>query len=294
MAHTDHKRFYPTAQAWCDAPYKQVSVFGMSGLGKTRISNMLRTGGDWFHYSVDYRIGTRYMDEHIVDNFKRHAMRDPFLAPLLLSDSIYIASNIAFDNLTPLATYIGKPGNPALGGINIDEYQNRQRQHHRAEIAALQDTPHFISRARELYGYNHFICDSGGSICEVVNPDDPNDPILSTLAEHMLLVWIRHTADHTQALIDRFRQCPKPMYYHPEFLTTKWAEYKRQQGQEDDAIDPDKFAIWMYAQVLEHRQPLYAAMAKHWGITVDATDVANLRTPDDFTMLIETALPTHI
>ena len=40
---------------------------------------------DWFQYSVDYRIGTRYMDEHIVDNFKREAMGNPFLAELLRS-----------------------------------------------------------------------------------------------------------------------------------------------------------------------------------------------------------------
>jgi hypothetical protein len=37
---------------------------------------------------VDYRIGTRYMGEHIVDNFKREAMKVPFLRDLLRSDSI--------------------------------------------------------------------------------------------------------------------------------------------------------------------------------------------------------------
>ena len=89
----------------------------MSGLGKTRTAAMLRADGGWFHYSVDYRIGTRYMGEHIVDNFKREAMRNPFLRELLRSDSIYIASNISFDNLSPLSTYLGKPGDPEKGGI---------------------------------------------------------------------------------------------------------------------------------------------------------------------------------
>ena len=36
-------------------------------------------GGGWFHYSVDYRIGTRYMGEYIADNFKREAMKVPLL-----------------------------------------------------------------------------------------------------------------------------------------------------------------------------------------------------------------------
>jgi len=89
---------------------------------------MLRDAADWFHYSVDFRIGTRYMGEHIVDNFKREAMRNPFLRQLLRSDSIYIASNITFHNLDPLSTYLGKPGDPAKGGIPFAEYKLRQNR----------------------------------------------------------------------------------------------------------------------------------------------------------------------
>ena len=98
---------YRTAEDWKRARQRRVALFGMSGLGKTRISAMLREDAGWFHYSVDFRIGTRYMGEHIVDNFKREAMRTPFLRELLRSDSIYIASNITFHNLDPLSTYLG-------------------------------------------------------------------------------------------------------------------------------------------------------------------------------------------
>ena len=52
---------YPTADAWRAAPRKKVLVFGMSGLGKTHMAHLLRGSGDWFHYSIDYRIGTRYL-----------------------------------------------------------------------------------------------------------------------------------------------------------------------------------------------------------------------------------------
>ena len=69
-------------KAWRKAPSKRIMLFGMSGLGKTHISNLLRAGGGWFHYSVDYRIGTRYMGEHIADNFKREAMKMPLLREL--------------------------------------------------------------------------------------------------------------------------------------------------------------------------------------------------------------------
>ena len=36
-----------------------VSLLGMSGVGKTTLSKTLRRDGGWFHYSADYRIGTR-------------------------------------------------------------------------------------------------------------------------------------------------------------------------------------------------------------------------------------------
>ena len=135
---------YQSAQDWRGAPRKRVVFFGMSGLGKTFVSNMLRSAGGWFHYSIDYRIGTRYMGEYIADNAKAEAMKVPFLRDLLLSDSIYIGSNISFENLTPVSTYLGKPGDPAKGGMPIAEYRRRQAQFKQAEINALLDTSYFI------------------------------------------------------------------------------------------------------------------------------------------------------
>jgi hypothetical protein len=282
--------FYKTADAWRRAPAKRVLLFGMSGLGKTHVSNLLRETGAWFHYSVDYRIGTRYMGEHIVDNFKREAMRNPFLAHLLLTDSIYIASNITFDNLAPLSTYLGKPGDPARGGISFAEYRRRQDQHRTAEIAALLDTPHFAERAQDLYGYANFVCDSGGSICEVVDPEDDADPVLRCLSETMALVWIRGSDAHTDELIRRFARAPKPMYYRPDFLTAMWQEYLDLRGVGEDRVDPDDFIRWTYARALAHRQPLYAAMAENWGVAVDAADLARVESAADVTELIARAI----
>ena len=183
-----------------DWPAKAVTIFGMSGVGKTSLARMLRHH-DWFHYSVDYRIGTRYMGEHIVDNFKKEAMKNPFLRDLLRTDSIYISSNITFENLDPLSTYLGKPGNPDKGGISFADYLERQEQHREAEIAALHDVPMFVKKARDIYGYQHFICDSGGSLCEVVDVRDDKDPVMRSLAAHTLLLYIRGTPEHADELI---------------------------------------------------------------------------------------------
>ena len=283
---------YETAAEWTESANKRVLLFGMSGLGKTRASAILR-GGGWFHYSVDYRIGTRYMGEAISDNLKRQAMTVPLLRELLLSDSMRIASNITFDNLAPLSTYLGKPGDPAKGGLPFDEYRHRQTQHHDAEVDALLDTPRFISRARDLYGYQNFVCDSGGSICEVVNPDHRVDPVLSVLSRHLLLVWIEGSVAHTADLVRRFDRAPKPMYYRPEFLLESWDTYLAESGRMPGAVDPDAFVRWTYARALAHRQPRYAAMAANWGIKVSADAVAQVQTPDDFDALIAEAIDRH-
>ncbi|MBL3561185.1 ATPase [Rhodovulum sulfidophilum] len=281
---------YDTAEAWRQAERRHVLLFGMSGLGKTHVSNMLRAEGGWFHYSVDYRIGTRYMGEFIADNFKREAMKVPLLRELLRTDSVFIASNITFDNLAPLSTYLGKPGASDKGGLPFDDYMRRQEQHREAEISALLDTPRFIDRAAELYGYDDFVCDSGGSICEVVDAEDPADPVLSALAARLLLVWIEGSEAHTAELVRRFDRAPKPMYYQPAFLHEAWADYLSRTGLSEAAVDPDAFVRWTYARALAHRQPRYEAMARNWGVRVTAEEVAALRGPEDFTDLIARAI----
>ena len=281
---------YPTPADWEAAPARRVALFGMSGLGKTHLSALLREAGGWFHYSVDYRIGTRYMGEKIEDSVKREAMRVPYLRDLLLSDSIYIASNITFHNLAPLSTYLGKPGDPAKGGLPIEEYRRRQAEHEEAEIAALLDAPRFIDRAEEIYGYPHFVCDTGGSICEVVAPEDPSDPVMQALAGSMLLVWIEGSEAHREELIRRFSKAPKPMAYQPAFLTETWRAYLAETGAAEGDVDPDAFVRYAYGRALAHRQPRYAAMARHWGVSVTAEEAADVRDEAGFVRLVSAAL----
>ncbi|MDS9468686.1 ATPase [Paracoccus sp. MBLB3053] len=280
---------YNSTAEWLMAPRKRVLFFGMSGLGKTYLATMLRNAGDWFHYSVDYRIGTRYMGELIADNFKREAMKVPFLRELLLSDSVYIASNITFENLAPLSTYLGKPGSPSRGGLDFEEYMRRQDQHRAAEISSLLDTSHFIHRAKDIYGIPNFVCDSGGSVCEVVDPFAASDPVLDALERDLLLVWIKGSDAHTAELVRRFDRAPKPMYYQPQFLDRAWTDYRVEMGLREEQVNPDEFIRWTYARALAHRQPRYEAMARR-GVTLQAEEVAEVHTPDDLIALIGRAI----
>ena len=277
---------YATGREWLEAANKRILLYGMSGIGKTRLAQLLRDNGDWYHYSVDYRIGTRYMDEHIVDNFKREAMKSALLAQLLKSDSIYISSNFTFGNLAPLSTFIGKPGAASKGGVPVEEYRRRQALHAAAEKAALLDTGHFIDRAKGIYGYDHFVCDSGGSICEIADPADEEDPILAVLAKHHLMIWIEDGPEQSERLAEQFVRYPKPMYYAPAFFERNLDVYCRQGNVGIDRIDPDDFACWLYRHATRRRRDLYAAMASNFGLSIKAGELDRICDADGFNALV--------
>ena len=281
---------YKNRKDWETSTNKRVSLLGMSGLGKTKLSNMLQSTFSWFHYSVDYRIGTRYLDEHIVDNFKQEAMKNVFLRDLLLSDSIYISSNLNFNNLSPLSTYLGKPGSEDLGGIDFNLYKKRQKQHREAEILSVMDTNKFIEKSNNIYAYQNFVCDTSGSICEVVNPEDPNDPLLNHLSKNTLIILIKGDEKHKDQLIKRFKANPKPIYYNENFLNEKWSNFKNINNVDNKNVDPDKFILYCFEDLLDHRIPIYDSIAKNWGITINADDISKVENEKDFTNLVSNYL----
>ena len=281
---------YKNKKDWETSTNKRVSLLGMSGLGKTKLSNMLQSTFSWFHYSVDYRIGTRYLDEHIVDNFKQEAMKNVFLRDLLLSDSIYISSNLNFNNLSPLSTYLGKPGSEDLGGIDFNLYKKRQKQHREAEILSVLDTNKFIEKSNNIYAYQNFVCDTSGSICEVVNPEDPNDPLLTHLYKNTLIILIKGDKKHKDQLTKRFKANPKPIYYNENFLNEKWSNFKNINNVNNKNVDPNKFILYCFEDLLDHRIPIYDSIAKNWGITINADDISKVKNEKDFINLVSNYL----
>ena len=153
----------------------------------------------------------------------------------------------------------------------------------------MRDTVRFIDRAQDIYGYPNFVCDSSGSICEVVDAANPADPTMQALSQNLLLVWIKGTPDHRADLIQRFDRAPKPMYYRPEFLAQVWQEFLAANHVTEAQVNPDAFLRYGYARLLEHRQPRYEAMAT-WGVTVTADEVTQVRSAADVDALIAAAL----
>lgn len=264
---------------------RAITLLGMSGVGKTRLARTLRRD-DWFHYSGDYRIGTRYLDEEILDDVKRQAMTNPLLRDLLRSDSIHIANNLTVDNLRPLSTFLGKVGNPEQGGIGLREFKRRQELHRRAEISAMLDVPEFIRKAHEIYGYSHFINDAGGSLCEL-----NDESVLETLSLHTVILYIEATDKDEAALKARAESEPKPMYYPSEFFDELLDKYRSENNVDYVAvIDPDDFVRWVFPRLFAARIPRYRAIARRYGYTITSAEVADIETEKDFLGLVETVL----
>jgi len=258
----------------------------MSGVGKTHLSMLLRSH-HWFHYSGDYRIGTRYLDEPIMDLIKQQAMQTPFLRDLLRRDWINIRNNIKVHDLGPVMSFVGKLGNPELGGVPLDEFSRRQALYREAEIAAMQDVPEFIRKAHEVYGYDNFVNDVGGSLCEL---DEPS--VIDLLVQHSLILYIRVTEKaEEEALISRAQSSPKPLYYRPEFLAEQLQQYLELRGLEFTAqVDPDDFCSWVFPRLFHSRVPRYEAIARPHGYTVTSHEVAAVRDEQDFLDLLENAI----
>jgi len=275
-------------QEFLDWQTKRITLLAMSGAGKTTLANKLPKA-KWFHYSGDYRIGTKYLREPILDNIKRQAMSVPFLRDLLLSDSIYISNKITVDNLAPVSTFLGKVGDPAQGGLSLQEFKRRQNLHRQAEIAAMNDVPEFIHKAEDIYGYHNFINDAGGSVCELDSPE-----VLETLAQNTLIIYIKIPPALEQTIIERAKTDPKPLYYREDFLDDKLAEFMSLKNYDStDVMPPDEFVSWVFPELFKSRLPRYQAIADRYGYTVDANDVATVKNEDDFIQLITAALAKH-
>ncbi|MAW36665.1 MAG: ATPase [Rhodospirillaceae bacterium] len=264
------------------------TLLGMSGVGKTTLALKLPRER-WFHYSGDYRIGTRYLGEAIQDDLYLAAMRQPELATLLKSDSIFIRSNISMDNLAPLSQWIGTLGRSDQGGHGRAEFARRQSLHEQAEIAALLDVGYFMDRASTVYGYDHFLVDAGGSLIEVVDLDNPaQDPVLQHLTRRTQLVYIEAPDAHVERLIERTIAYPKPMFYRTAFLDAAIADYSAETGiASANDFAPLEFVKWVFPRLIHARRERYERLVEA-GLArrVAADDIARVETEAEFLDLV--------
>ena len=115
--------------------------------------------------------------------------------------------------------------------------------------------------------------------------------MLETLAEHSLIIYIKIPASLEQTIIERAQSDPKPLYYRPAFVDEKLSEFLSIKGyQTTDEINPDEFVTWVFPKLFHSRLPRYEAIAKQYGYTINAEDVAKVTHEQDFIALVAEAI----
>ena len=249
--------------------FKRIALLGMSGLGKTFISRNLFKNDNWSHYSVDYEIGKiLFKDRHqnLLEGFD-------------------------IDNLTNLSNFLGKPGSSSMGGIPFSEYISHQQLHRDAEIEA---TLKACSLVENSPGLSHFVCDTSGSICELVNPSNKDDLLLTSLSRNFLIICLEAPDSIYQVLIDRFLARPKPMYYEENFLHSLWQTFKIGSLDTEDKINPDDFMIFGFKALIERRKAIYDMIAKNWGIKLNFEKLRKVKTEADLMEAVQSEIESKV
>ena len=249
--------------------FKRFALLGMSGLGKTFISRSLVKRDNWLHYSVDYEIGKilfKNKHKNLLNGFE-------------------------VGNLTNLSDFLGKPGSPSMGGIPFSEYLTRQKLHRDAEIKATLHASSLVENSPEL---SHFVCDTSGSICELVNPSDENDAILKSLSKNFLIICLEAPDSMYQVLINRFLAKPKPMYYEENFLHSLWQSFKNESPNINDHINPDDFMIYGFKALIKRRKAIFDSISKNWGISLNFENLRVVKSAADLVKAIQFEIASKI
>jgi hypothetical protein len=148
------------------------------------------------------------------------------------------------------------------------------------------DVEEFIVKAQEIYGYDHFINDAGGSIVEL-----EDERTQRTLADHTLILYLKPDAELERQLVQRALDDPKPLYYQDTFLDRKLAEYLAEAELDSTGdIVPDEFVRWIFPALVAHRRPLYEALAAKHGYTLNARRAEAVTGEQDFLDLVASVL----
>ena len=248
---------------------KRFALIGMSGLWKTFISQRLAEKDSWSHYSIDYEIGKLLFK----DQYKN------------------LLDGFEIDNLTNLSKFLGKPGSPSLGGISFSEYLTRQKLHRDAEIKATLNACQLVEKSPAL---SHIVCDTSGSICELVDPSDKNDRILTSLSKNFVIICLEAPDSMYQVLINRFLAKPKPMYYEETFLHSLWENFKDHTSNVNDKINPDEFMIYGFKALIKRRKEIFDTISKNWGISLNFEQISKIKSGADFINTIQFAIMRRI
>ena len=157
--------------------------------------------------------------------------------------------------------------------------------HRLAESKSMMDVGEFIAKSNEK-GFDHFINDAGGSLCEL---DD--DEVYQYLANQTLIVYIRASDENIIDLEQRAKSDPKPLYFQSEFLINAVGKYLNENGMTYVAeICPNDFISWVFPRLLQHRIPKMERIAEKYGCIIESKDLYQCKQQSEVLELINISL----
>lgn len=220
-----------TRSQFLNLPQKAVTLMGMSGVGKSYLSDKL-AGRGWARYGCDDEIASTFLTEALAGG------------------------------VGDMATFLGKLGNPAKGGLDPAEFRRRQQLYMDGEMQSLRAATQALQNtARD------FVIDSTGSLCEV-----EDETLLADLGGRTLFVYIQASTDEEAEILRRAEEFPKPLYFPPAFLDAHLKRYIEEQdlfGVQD--VTPDAFSRWVFPHLFHARLPKYERLARMYGVTVPSS-----------------------
>lgn len=239
--------------AWRD---KRLAFIGMSGVGKSTLAGYLNPD-QWVTFCTDYALA----DGPLRPQLEAFAGKDFPVGP---------------HDISVLSAYVGKLGDPGLGGLPLNEFRRRQREHGIAERQTFED---LLTRLESHQG--PALIDAGGSLVEILD-FQAADPLRARLSEQVFFIYIETDEVQTGELIDRQLKAPKPMFYCQKFLDHMIEQF----GTPLDQADPNAFIAYIFPHLIAHRRPRYAALADGGGVRVPLSQANQVRSDQDLLTLI--------
>jgi hypothetical protein len=237
-----------------------ISLVGMSGVGKTHYASS-QNPAKYFHYSVDYVIGSHLIRDDILDDLLKQITKSDFIKKLLTDKKISINANITVKDLSLISMFLGKFGSKEYGGLDKKEFLKRQKLYREAEKIA---TMHLQNMSEQIFsmGYEYILNDLTGSICEIINFSNKEDKIVEFLSQ-TTIKYLPANEEHVETLIERAKQSPKPLLFNEEFFEKTVENFIKEKNiRSYEEIIPDEFCVYSFPLLLKHRIPKYEEISK--------------------------------
>ncbi|MCB9965581.1 MAG: hypothetical protein H6855_05825 [Rhodospirillales bacterium] len=246
-------------EAFLQAEKRVITLIGMSGVGKTHLSQFLEKKG-WECYSCDLAIGTLYLHAEMSKVFGRPAVT-------------------TMDNLSDMSNFIGQLGFQAEGGLPLEEFKRRQSLYYMAECRSLAAATE-LAEKEESSG--SLVIDSTGSLCEIVD-----DTLIDSLGRVSLFVYLKASAEDEREVIQRAQDVPKPLFFPPGHFQNWVQDYLRENNLPSEAVmSPNDFSRWVFPKLLASRLPKYQALADRYGVAIPAAEFSGVDTERDFLEIV--------